>query len=129
MRQPSSSPPSAQTSAQECFYAKVRERLDAQLAQLPGHPMPKNNLAWLGARSGEQKAEALNLAQEATKAMPDNAAFVDTLAEAQFQNGNYAEAARLEAKVVRARPTDRFLQNQLKRFQAAAANQGPAKQD
>lgn len=102
-------------------YAKVREKIEVEAAQLPGHPMPKNNLAWLGARSGEQKADALRLALEATRAMPDNAAFVDTLAEAQFQNGNYAEAARLEAQVVRARPTDRFLQNQLKRFQEAAA--------
>jgi len=111
-------------------YAKVRERLETQTAQLPGHPMPKNNLAWLGARSGEQKAEALKLAQEATRAMPDNAAFVDTLAEAQFQNGNYAEAARLEARVVRARPTDRFLRGQLKRFEdAAAAKQAPAEKE
>jgi hypothetical protein len=58
--------------------------------------------------------------------MPDNAAFVDTLAEAQFQNGNYAEAARLEAQVVRARPTDRFLQEQLRKFEAAAAKGAPA---
>jgi tetratricopeptide (TPR) repeat protein len=102
-------------------YAKVRETLEGEAARQTGHPMPKNNLAWLGARSGEQKVEALRLAQEATRAMPDNAAFVDTLAEAHFQNGNYAEAARLEAQVVRARPTDRFLQNQLKRFEEAAA--------
>jgi tetratricopeptide (TPR) repeat protein len=109
-------------------YAKVRERIETEAAEVPGHPMPKNNLAWLGARSGEQKAEALRLALEATRAMPDNAAFVDTLAEAQFQNGNYAEAARLEARVVRARPTDRFLQTQLKRFREAAGKRESSQQ-
>jgi tetratricopeptide (TPR) repeat protein len=104
------------------LYAKVRQAVERKgAAEAPNHPMTKNNLAWLAGRSGEQKAEALRLAQEATRAMPDNAAFLDTLAEAHFQNGNYAEAARLEAKVVRARPEDRFLQEQLKRFQNAAA--------
>jgi tetratricopeptide (TPR) repeat protein len=81
---------------------------------------PKNNLAWLCARCGERKGEALRMADEATRAMPDNAAFVDTLAEAHFQVGHYAEAVRLETKVVGARPSDRFLKGQLKRFQAAA---------
>jgi tetratricopeptide (TPR) repeat protein len=84
------------------------------------HPMPKNNLAWLCARCGERKGEALRLAEEATRAMPDNAAFVDTLAEAHFQVGHFSEAVRLETKVVGARPSDRFLKEQLKRFQAAA---------
>jgi hypothetical protein len=83
--------------------------------------MPKNNLAWLCARCGERKGEALRLAEEATRAMPDNAAFVDTLAEAHFLFRHYDEAVRLEAKVVGARPRDRFLKEQLKRFQAAAA--------
>jgi tetratricopeptide (TPR) repeat protein len=102
-------------------YQKVRQAIEEEAADAPDHPMPKNNLAWLAARTGEQKAEALRLAQEATRAMPDNAAFVDTLAEAQFQNGHYAEAARLEAQVVRARPTDRFLREQLQKFEAAAS--------
>jgi tetratricopeptide (TPR) repeat protein len=102
-------------------YQKVRQAIEEESADAPDHPMPKNNLAWLAARTGEQKAEALRLAQEATRAMPDNAAFVDTLAEAQFQNGHFAEAARLEAQVVRARPTDRFLREQLEKFEAAAS--------
>jgi hypothetical protein len=102
------------------IYQQVRRAIEEESAEAPGHPMPKNNLAWLAARTGEQKVEALRLAREATRAMPDNAAFVDTLAEAEFQNGNPAEAARLEARVVRARPTDRFLQEQLRRFEAAA---------
>ena len=85
------------------------------------HPMSRNNLAWLCARCDEHKEEALKLALEATRAMPDNAAFVDTLAEVQFRLGNYAEAARLERRVVAARPNDRFLREQLRRFEEAAA--------
>ena len=107
----------------KAVYQQVKAGIEEEAAELPDHPMPKNNLAWLAARTGEQKLEALRLASEATRQMPDNAAFLDTLAEAHFQNGNYAEAARLEAQVVRARPTDRFLQEQLKKFETAAARQ------
>jgi hypothetical protein len=103
------------------LYKRVRETIEQEAVGMNNHPMPKNNLAWLGARTGEDKAGALKLALEATRAMPDNAAFLDTLAEAHFQNGHYAEAARLEARVVRARPTDRFLREQLKKFEQAAA--------
>jgi tetratricopeptide (TPR) repeat protein len=105
--------------AQELFdrtYASLQQALDAR----SDHPMPKNNIAWLCARCGEHKGEALQLAEAATKAMPDNAAFLDTLAEANFQLGKYKEAAKLEERVVRARPGDRFLQGQLKRFKKAA---------
>lgn len=109
--------------AQELFertYASLQQTMDAR----SDHPMPKNNIAWLCARCGEHKGEALQLAQAATKAMPDNAAFLDTLAEANFQLGKYKEAAKLEERVVRARPGDRFLQGQLKRFEKAVKENG-----
>jgi tetratricopeptide (TPR) repeat protein len=103
------------------MFDQAYEALQAvELERGGDHPMPKNNLAWLCARCGERKGEALRLAEEATRAMPDNAAFVDTLAEAHYLFGHYDEAVRLEAKVVGARPSDRFLKEQLKRFQAAA---------
>ncbi|HEY7119225.1 MAG TPA: hypothetical protein VH475_21730 [Tepidisphaeraceae bacterium] len=102
------------------LYKRMRQGLQDNWPGTPEHPMLKNNLAWLSARCGEQKEEALRLALEASEAMPDNAAFVDTLAEAHYQLGHYGQAARLEAKVVGARPNDRFLRNQLKRFEEAA---------
>ena len=51
---------------------------------------------------------------------PDNAAYLDTLAEAHFRLGNAQKAAELEERVLRARPNDPFLQAQLTRFRAAA---------
>ena len=105
----------------KAFFDKVYQSMQDSADARSQHPMPKNNIAWLCARCGERKEEALRLAEEATRAMPDNAAFVDTLAEAHFQLGHFEEAAKLEARVVRARPNDRFLQIQLKRFQEAAA--------
>jgi tetratricopeptide (TPR) repeat protein len=109
------------TDEAKAMFDQVYETLQKNWNEWPGHPMPKNNLAWLCARCGERKEEALKLAEEATRAMPDNAAFVDTLAEANYQLGRYAEAARLEAKVMAARPNDRFLRTQFERFEKAAA--------
>jgi tetratricopeptide (TPR) repeat protein len=105
------------------MFENVYKALEQDADTRTGHPMPRNNMAWLCARCGERKGEALVMAQMATKAMPDNAAFVDTLAEAHFQLGHYEEAAKLEARVVNARPGDRFLRKQLKRFQDAAGKE------
>jgi tetratricopeptide (TPR) repeat protein len=107
--------------AKELFdkvYQTLKDSTDARIE----YPMVKNNLAWLCARCGEKKTEALQLAKEACQAMPDNAAYFDTLAEAYYQLGNYEEAVKQETRVVNARPSDRFLQAQLKRFQNAAKN-------
>lgn len=104
----------------KAMFNQVYESLTKSWGEHLDHPMPKNNLAWLCARTGERPEEALRLAREAVKAMPDNAAFVDTLAEASHLAGNDADAVRLEAKVVAARPTDVFLRQQYLRFQRAA---------
>ena len=109
------------TEEAEKLFDQTYEGLKDSWVATRDRPMSKNNLAWLCARCDEHKEEALKLALEATRAMPDNAAFVDTLAEAQYRLGNYAEAARLERRVVAARPNDRFLRQQLRRFEEAAA--------
>ena len=105
-------------------YAALKQKADAD-----PHPKEKNNLAWLCARCGgpDKRAEALALATAAHAALPDNAAFMDTLAEAHYQNGNYAKAVELERNVVLLRPGDRFLEAQLKRFEEALAQGKPAK--
>lgn len=102
-------------------FKRAYDQLQEQLGDRSDHPMPKNNLAWLCARCGENKAEALQWATQATTAMPDNAAFLDTLAEANYQLSYYEKAVEIETRVLRARPNDVFLTRQLQRFR-----QGPA---
>jgi tetratricopeptide (TPR) repeat protein len=101
-------------------FDEVYESLQAAYNHRADHPTAKNNLAWLCARCGERKEEALKMAIQATQAMPDNAAFLDTLAEAHYQLGHYDQAVSIEAKVVAARPTDRFLRAQFQKFTDAA---------
>jgi tetratricopeptide (TPR) repeat protein len=96
-------------------YARLREAVDAD----PGEPEPMNNLAWLCARSGERLDEALQMATRAITLDPDNAAYLDTAAEANFRVGNIDEAIRLETKGLEGRPNDKFMREQLERFKAA----------
>jgi tetratricopeptide (TPR) repeat protein len=77
-----------------------------------------NDLAWLCARCGEHLEEAVKLAQAALAIDPDNAAYLDTAAEAQFRLGKVQEAILLEARAIELRPDDPVLREQLERFKA-----------
>jgi tetratricopeptide (TPR) repeat protein len=98
-------------------YKQIRDIVDAN----PGEPEPMNNLAWLCSRSGERLPEALEMATKAITLDPDNAAYLDTAAEANFRVGNIDEAIRLETKGLQGRPNDKFMREQLERFKAAKA--------
>jgi tetratricopeptide (TPR) repeat protein len=62
--------------------------------------------------------EALDLATKAITLDPENAAYLDTAAEANFRAGNVDEAIRLETKGLEFRPNDKFMREQLERFKA-----------
>jgi tetratricopeptide (TPR) repeat protein len=100
----------------ESVYLPVKARIDAGEVD----PTLMNDMAWLCARCGEHLDEALDLSNRAVAAVPDNPAFLDTNAEAHFRKGQAAEAARLESAALKLQPGDRFMERQLKRFQAGA---------
>jgi tetratricopeptide (TPR) repeat protein len=86
----------------------------------PSDPEVNNNLAWLCARCNQRLPEALEMSQRAVNSEPDNGAFVDTLAEVHFRMGNFEQAAALEERAVKFRPTDLFMRSQLERFRSSA---------
>ena len=53
----------------------------------PDNPELHNNLAWLAARLHRRLETGLTHANEAIRLAPDQAAYLDTLAEVQFQLG------------------------------------------
>jgi Flp pilus assembly protein TadD len=91
----------------------------------PDSPAAENNLAWIYATSEDRKlrnpAEALRLAQLAVKTSPEpNAAFIDTLAEAQLINGNADEALATEMHAAKLDPNNPELQKRVAHFQEEA---------
>jgi len=110
--------PEAARAMFEKTYKQLREVVDAN----PAEPEPMNNLAWLCSRSGERLPEALEMATKAITLDPDNAAYLDTAAEANFRMGNIDQAIRLETKGLEGRPNDKFMREQLERFKASKKN-------
>lgn len=97
-------------------YDGSRKRFNADR----DNPIQMNELAWLCARCGQRLTEALDLANRAVAAEPENAAFLDTLAEVHFRLGNAAEAVRLETRALELEPGDAFMTKQLERFKSGA---------
>jgi tetratricopeptide (TPR) repeat protein len=103
----------------QALFERAYDDLKLVLKGDPADPEVNNNLAWLCARCGEKLPEALEMSQRAVEAEPDNGAYVDTLAEVHFRMGNSAQAAALEERAVKFRPTDQFMRTQLERFRPA----------
>lgn len=97
------------------LFTPAERRLRDQLKTERGG-QPLNSLAWYLARSGRKLDEALKLATEAVTNDPDNAAFIDTLAEVNFQLGHLDEAIKLETKALTIEPGRPELESQMKRF-------------
>jgi tetratricopeptide (TPR) repeat protein len=100
------------------LFAAPYQAVKADLAAQPGNPQRMNTLAWLCVRCGQHVDEALKLAEAAVALDPDNPAYLDTAAEANFQSGNVDRAIKLESRAIELRPTDTFMKEQLQRFQA-----------
>lgn len=100
------------------------ETYEEALEKIPDNSILWNNAAWLYATAKQSAlrdpAKALNYARKAIELAPEpNASWLDTLAEAYFINGLLDEAIDTEKKALALRPDDRFIQEQLKKFEEA----------
>lgn len=100
----------------DAYFQRVYDRQKSYLDTKPDEPVHSNDLAWLLARSGRQLQQALVLSRQAVEAQPNNAAFLDTLAEVHFRLGQIDQAIALEEKALQILPDDPFMIQQLKRF-------------
>ncbi len=104
-------------------YGEAVRAYERSLSIQPGHPAALNNLAWtlLTAPDPEIRdvSRALALARRAVS-MERKPAFLDTLAEAHYANGNPQQAVRLiEEAVARAGERRDYYEDQRRKFRAA----------
>ncbi|MCX7825120.1 MAG: hypothetical protein N2689_06140, partial [Verrucomicrobiae bacterium] len=84
-----------------------------------------NNLAWLLANTDSHLEEARQLSHKSLELSPDNAAYLDTLAEVYLRLGQPQRAVELQKQAVELEPESLDLLERLKKFEAAAAAKPP----
>jgi tetratricopeptide (TPR) repeat protein len=104
-------------------YAGVQRAYEESLALKPDSPSVLNNLAWLYATCEDERfrdpPRALVLAREAAR-LQEAPHVLDTLAEAYYVNGKYAEAVESGKRALAAAAGDRsHYEAQLEKFEAA----------
>jgi tetratricopeptide (TPR) repeat protein len=111
--------------AEQKLYAEAVQHYKEALQIEPNSAESHNNLAWLYATSEDPKwrdpSAALEHARRAVELTQwKEAGFIDTLAEANYAEGNYQEAVRLQVLALQLDPQDPELQEHMARYRKAA---------
>ena len=111
--------------AEQKAYREAIHHYQAALQRDPNNAVAHNNLAWLFATSEDQQFRnprgALEHAQRAVALSGwQEAAFIDTLAEAFYVNGNFAEAVKVQTEALKLQPDNREYQEHMARYRKAA---------
>jgi tetratricopeptide (TPR) repeat protein len=105
-------------------FGEAKGLLQKRLEHAPDDPQTLNNLAWLYATAPPpffDPQAALDLARKAARLEPD-AYVLDTLAEAYYVNGRYAEALAAIRRAIALRPEKvKYFQEQEEKFEKALA--------
>lgn len=107
------------------FYVEAIRHYGKVLQMEPNQATAHNNLAWLYATADDPKyrnpGAALEHAQRAVELTQwKDARFIDTLAEALFANGNFAEAVKVQTKTLQLDPKNQEYQEHMARYRKAA---------
>lgn len=111
--------------AEQKLYQEAIEHYQEALRLNPNLAEAHNNLAWLYATSEEPRFRnpkgALEHARRAVELSQwKQAAFIDTLAEALYVNGDFAEAVKVQDKALELDPHNRELREHMTRYRRAA---------
>ena len=125
-RDPGAHEAAAQFFTNHNLYGPAIEQYREVLKLSPNDALAHNNLAWIYATAADLKFRDPSAALEhATKAVNLTASrepdLVDTLAEALYVSGNFAEAVRVETKALQLTPGNKDFQEHMRRYQQAAA--------
>jgi rhomboid protease GluP len=111
--------------ADQKLFAEAVQHYKQALQIEPQNAESHNNLAWLYATCEDPKwrdpRAALEHARQAVELTQwKEAGFIDTLAEANYANGSYQEAVRIQSLALQLDPQDQELQEHMARYRKAA---------
>jgi len=113
--------------ADQKLYPEAIEHYQAALRLKPDLAEAQNNLAWLLATAEDPRyrnpAGALQHAQRAVELTHwKEAAFIDTLAEALYQNGQTSQAVEVQQKALALDPGNRDMREHMAKYRKAASS-------
>ena len=100
----------------DAWFEVTWERLQTVIQRYPLSHNTRNTTAWLAARAMRHLDEAEAHLQRALATHPNQAAYLDTMAELQFARGNRKQAVDWSDKSVNFMPTDDDVRRQNFRF-------------
>jgi tetratricopeptide (TPR) repeat protein len=100
------------------LFARTLATHEKLCADYPRGAWVHNNLAWLCAACRRNLDAGLEHARTAVELDPDNAGYLDTLAEVHFQRGDRDKAVELMKQCLAKDAKNVYFQKQLKRFEA-----------
>ena len=98
------------------WFRETWQQLEHALAEYPDSTNTLNTAAWFAARSLRKLDQAEKLVRRALSQQPEQAAYLDTLAEIHFARGDRRAANEWSAKAVNQAPDDIQLRRQQQRF-------------
>lgn len=100
------------------LYSRAAAVYEELCREYPKSAWAHNTLAWLQARCRRDLDAALEHSQFAIQLEPENAGYLDTLAEVHFQRGSQDKAIESMKKCVAMEPKNDYFRKQLKRIEA-----------
>lgn len=95
---------------------RARELYERAIDLQPGSPHAHNNLAWLLVQIDQDSDAAIAHAQAALQLRPNQIEYLDTLAAAYCQNGQYGKARETLQQALDLAPEAAFLKNREKKI-------------
>lgn len=100
------------------YFEKTWQRIGEVIEQFPKSHNTLNTASWIAARAVRRLDEAQELQERALEIRPDQAAYLDTMAELFFARRNRAKALEWSTKAVANQPGDPMLRRQFERFRS-----------
>ncbi|WP_035601846.1 hypothetical protein [Haloferula sp. BvORR071] len=95
------------------------QNMTALIERFPACENTRNSAAWLASRANRRLDEAEKYLAETLKTNPNQAAYLDTMAEIQFARGDREKALEFSGRGLKEEPDDLQLIRQYQRFKSA----------
>ncbi|MHC4916673.1 MAG: hypothetical protein ACYTGB_14400, partial [Planctomycetota bacterium] len=102
------------------IFSKIEAVHEKVLAEFPRAAGHHNSLAWMCARLGRDLKEARTHAEQAVELDPREPAYVDTLAEVFYRQGDLKRAVELMRRAVELSGGEKFYRERLEEFEREA---------